>query len=103
MATHLLVLQVRAADGASPVVALANAVEREEALGLVRELRGAGPEEALWAIRSEIWWSRSSGKWLWWLARSGSEERWEEAAGSREGIPRGFGGVAAGWDKGPNF
>ena len=69
------------------MVALANAVEREEALGLVRELGEAGAAEALWAVGSEIRWSRSGGKSLWWLAESGSEERWEEAA---EGIPRGF-------------
>ena len=68
------------------MVALADAVEREEALGLVRELGGAGAAEALWAI-SEIRWSRSSEKWLWWLAGSGSEERWEEAAGIEGGDP----------------
>ena len=61
----------------------------------MRELGEAGAVEALWVVGSEIRWSRSGGKRLWWLAGSGSEERWEEAAGSREGIPRGFGGVAA--------
>ena len=86
-ATHLHVL---AGSGGGPGIFGGGARQRGRAGGgsrPVRELGEAGAAEALWAVGSEIRWSRSGGKSLWWLAESGSDERWEEAA---EGIPRGF-------------